>query len=58
MGLYVAVYDTTTIGFERNNSTDHAIIQLVDDISNAFENGEFTLGAFIDLSKAVDTFFY
>ena len=42
-------------GFQSNNSTDHAILHLVDDISNAFDRGEFTLGVFIDLSKAFDT---
>ena len=40
-------------GFHSNNSTDHAILHLVDDISNAFDRGEFTLGVFIDLSKAL-----
>ena len=42
-------------GFQRNNSTDHAILQMVDDVSTAFDRGEFTLGIFIDLSKAFDT---
>ena len=42
-------------GFQSNNSTEHAILQLVDDVSNGFDNGEFTLGVFIDLSKAFDT---
>ena len=30
-------------GFQSNNSTDHAILHLVEDISNAFDRGEFTL---------------
>ena len=42
-------------GFQKNNSTEHAILQLVRDIRNSFEKGEFTLGVFIDLSKAFDT---
>ena len=42
-------------GFQLNNSTEHAILQLVNDISNYFERGESTLGIFIDLSKAFDT---
>ena len=33
----------------------YAIIQLIDQINNNFENNEFTIGVFIDLSKAFDT---
>ena len=40
-------------GFQLNNSTEHAILQLVNDIS--FERGEYTLGIFMDLFKAFDT---
>ena len=42
-------------GFQENHSTDHAIIQLVDQISNSFEKNNFTLGVFMDLAKAFDT---
>ena len=42
-------------GFQLNNSTEHAILQLVNDISSSFERGEHKLGIFIDLSKAFDT---
>lgn len=42
-------------GFQENSSTEHAIIALVNDILNSFENGKFTLGVFVDLSKAFDT---
>ena len=41
-------------GFQERNSTEHAILQLVDQISYSFENDLFTLGVFIDLSKAFD----
>ena len=41
-------------GFQLNNSTEHAILQLVNDISSSFER-EYTLGIFIDLPKAFDT---
>ena len=41
--------------FQRNNSTEHAILQLTRDITDCFEKGEYTLGVFIDLSKAFDT---
>ena len=42
-------------GFRVNNSTEHAILQLVNDISSSFERGEYTLGIFIDFPKAFDT---
>ena len=41
--------------FQLNNSIEHAILQLVNDISGSFERGEYTLGIFIDLSKAFNT---
>ena len=42
-------------GFQKSNSTEHAILQLIDQITNSFEQKKFTLGVFIDLSKAFDT---
>ena len=42
-------------GFQLNHCTEHAILQLVNDISSFFERGEYTLGIFIDFSKAFDT---
>ena len=42
-------------GFLKGHSMEHAIIQLIDQINNNFENNGFTIGAFIDLSKAFDT---
>ena len=39
-------------GFRTGHSTDHAITQLVDQIYKDFEKNEYTLGVFIDLSKA------
>ena len=42
-------------GFQKGHSTEHAILQLVDQISNRFEKNLFTLCVFIDLSKAFDT---
>ena len=43
------------LGFQKNCSTEHAIMQLTRNISESFEKGEYTLGVFIDLSKAFDT---
>jgi len=42
-------------GFQKNSSTEHALLQLVEDITKSFEQGSYTLGVFIDLSKAFDT---
>ena len=42
-------------GFHKGDSTEHAIIQLTDQINNSFEKYHFKLGIFIDLSKAFDT---
>ena len=41
--------------YQINNSTEHAILQFIRDIAQTFDNGKFTLGVFIDLSKAFDT---
>ena len=38
-------------GFQFEHSTDRAIIQVVDQIFEAFENNLYTLFVFIDLSK-------
>ena len=42
-------------GFRTGHSTDRAIAQLVDQLYKAFEKNGYTLGVFIDLSKAFDT---
>ena len=42
-------------GFQKGHSTYHAIVHLVDQIYESFENDNYTLGVFIDLSKAFDT---
>ena len=41
-------------GFQEGHSTEHAIIQLIDQINNCFEKNHFTLGIFIDLKKSFD----
>ena len=42
-------------GFQTGHSTDHAIIQLVEQIYENFEENKYTLGVFVDLAKAFDT---
>ena len=42
-------------GFRSKSSTNHAIAELVDKITRAIENNEYTIGVFLDLSKAFDT---
>ena len=36
-----------------DHSTEHAIAQLVDQIYEAFEKNEYTLGVFIDLRLSI-----
>ena len=48
------LYDKQS-GFQTDHSTDHAIVQLVDQIYKTFEKNKYTLGVFIDMSKAFDT---
>ena len=42
-------------GFRKGHSTDHALIKLIDSIYDSFNQNKYTLGVFIDLSKAFDT---
>ena len=42
-------------GFRENRSTELAIIELVDKITQAIDKGEYTIDIFLDLSKAFDT---
>ena len=42
-------------GFQTSHSTEHAILLLVNQLCQSFDESKFTLGIFIDLSKAFDT---
>ena len=42
-------------GFRKDCSTHMALITLMDKLTTALENGEFTVGVFLDFSKAFDT---
>ena len=41
--------------FQKGHSPEHAILQLVEQINQSFEKNKFTLGVFVDVSKAFDT---
>ena len=42
-------------GFRSKHSTEHAILNIVDNIHKGIENGKFSCGIFLDFSKAFDT---
>ena len=42
-------------GFRAGHSTEHALLELIDQISDSFNDKSYFLGIFIDLSKAFDT---
>ena len=41
-------------GFQEGNSTEHATVQLVDQIRNSVESKQYTLGVFVDHFKGFD----
>ena len=42
-------------GFMKSHSTDHALIELINSTYDSFNQNKYTLGIFIDLSKAFNT---
>ena len=42
-------------GFRADHSTEHALLELVDQICNTFNEKNYFLGIFNDLSKAFDS---
>ena len=50
-----AVLNLHQYGFRKNYSTDLALVQLYDQITNAMANRKHVIGVFMDLSKAFDT---
>ena len=42
-------------GFRAGHSSEHALLELIDQISDSFNDKSYFLGIFIDLSKAFDT---
>jgi hypothetical protein len=41
-------------GFQRNKSTEHNLIHVINHISESLNNGNYTIGLFLDLKKAFD----
>jgi len=50
-----AILYNKQFGFRKNHSTTHAIIEVVDKITEALDQRKITIGVFLDLSKAFDT---
>ena len=42
-------------GFREERSTEHALIDFIDKITKAIDEGKYSIGIFLDLSKAFDT---
>ena len=42
-------------GFRRSHSTNHALVEITENIRKALDNKEFTAAVFVDLQKAFDT---
>ena len=42
-------------GFRAGHSTEHALLELIDQISDSFNDKSYFQGIFINLSKAFDT---
>ena len=62
--MYTRLYDhllkhnilyNKQFGFQKGHSTEHAVINITNEILNEFDKNRFTIGIFIDLSKAFDT---
>ena len=41
-------------GYQKGKSTSMALVTLIDKITKSLDKGEWTIGVFLDLSKAVD----
>ena len=62
--MYNRLYDYFTassilfnkqFGFRACHSTEHVLLELIDQICDSFNDKNYFLGIFIDLSKAFDT---
>ena len=50
-----SIFYEKQFGFQTSHSTEHTILLLVNQLYQWFDESKFTLGIFIDLSKAFDT---
>ena len=53
--LYNNILYQKQFGFQNAHSTEHAILQLVNQITDAFRQGIYTLGIFVDFSRLFGT---
>ena len=49
------ILNSSQYGFRKAMSTSHAVMELIEEISNATDNKKHGIGVFIDLKKAFDT---
>ena len=49
------ILNSSQFGFRKHHSTTLALIDLIDNISNSLDNKDYSIGVFLDLSKAFDT---
>ena len=54
LSKHKCIYDRQ-FGFRNRHSTNHAILDLIEDIGNSMDNNKFAVGVFVDLQKAFDT---
>ncbi len=52
--LNKVIYDSQ-FGFQKNKSTSHSLIEIVEQIRNCIDRGNYGCGIFLDLKKAFDT---
>ena len=50
-----SIFHEKQFSFQTYHSTEHAILLLFNQLYQSFDESKFTLGIFIDLSKAFDT---
>lgn len=57
LDLFISKYGLLSehqYGFRENRPTAYAVIEVVEEITKAIENGKFSIGIFIDLQKVFD----
>ena len=54
LSIHNCIYDLQ-FGFRSKHSTNHALLDLTEDIRRALDDNSFAVGIFIDLQKAFDT---